>query len=113
MPKVSDALIAKNYLSREELDKLNRLTTMFLDQAEYMAQQHIPMTMKDWNKELDNLLSRMRSGILKNAGTISNETAIEKAENEFYKYQKRSLSLIEQQYLENLVQTQKLLEKYD
>ncbi len=114
MPKLSDAVIAKNYLSSEELDKLNRLTTMFLDQAEYMAQQHIPMTMKDWSKELDNLLSRMRSEVLGNAGSISNEKAIKKAKGEFNKYQKRMsdhLTSVEKQYLENLAQTQKVLEK--
>jgi hypothetical protein len=114
MPKLSDAIVAKNYLSPEELDKLNRLTTIFLDQAEYMAQQHIPMTMKDWSKEVDNLLSRMRSEVLNNAGTISNEKAIEKAETEFHRYQERTidyLTPVEKEYLETLVQTQKLLEK--
>ena len=114
MPKLSDAVIAKNYLSPEELDKLNRLTTMFLDQAEYLAQQHIPMTMKDWSKELDHLLLRMRSEVLDSAGSVSHERAVEKVEVEFHKYQERmtdTLTPIEKDYLEQVLQTQKLLEK--
>jgi hypothetical protein len=86
---------------------------MFLDQAEYLAQQHIPMTMKDWGKELDYLLSRMRNKVLDNAGSISSEKAVKKAETEFHTYQKRisdQLTSVEKQYLEHLIQTQKTLE---
>jgi hypothetical protein len=71
------------------------------------------MTMKDWIKELDNLLLRMRNNLLEDAWKISNEEATNKAETEFKKYQNRiadNLSDIEKHYLENLINTEKFIE---
>lgn len=113
LPQISDAVIAKNYLSKEELDKLNRLTTMFLDQAEYMANEHTPMTMADWVNELHGLLKLMRSDILSGSGKLSHEAAVDKARAEFGKYKNRiakELTGVEKSYLESLRDAQNLIE---
>jgi hypothetical protein len=112
-PKLTDAVIAKNYLSDKELVRLNRLTTAFLEQAEYMAIEHIPMHMKDWVETLDDMLKRMRSHLLDGAGKVSNEQAEEKAKTEFIKYKKRTsneLTQVERDYLESINEVQKQLE---
>lgn len=81
-----DVSIAKNYLNEEELRKLNNLTTFFLDYAESMAEEHQIMTMKNWIDETDNLLKFRKKEILQNAGTISHEQAMEKANKEYEKF---------------------------
>lgn len=81
-----DVAIAKNYLNEEELKKLNNLTTFFLDYAEAMAEEHQVMTMKNWIDETDNLLKFRKKEILQNAGIISHEQAIEKANKEYEKF---------------------------
>ena len=81
-----DITIAKNYLNEEELRKLNNLTTFFLDYAESMAEENKVMTMKTWIDETDNLLKFRKKEILQNAGTISHEQAIEKANKEYEKF---------------------------
>ena len=81
-----DVLIAKNYLNEEELKKLNNLTTLFLDYAEDMAEEHQIMTMNDWIKETDNLLKFRKKNILNDSSKISHKKAIEKAENEYEKF---------------------------
>ena len=81
-----DISIAKNYLNEEELRKLNNLTTFFLDYAESMAEEHQIMTMKNWIDETDNLLKFRKKEILQNAGTISHEQALEKANKEYEKF---------------------------
>ncbi|MCL2335578.1 MAG: virulence RhuM family protein [Endomicrobia bacterium] len=114
LPKLNDAVIAKNYLSDKELARLNRLTTAFLEQAEYMAEEHIPMHMKDWVETLNDMLKRMRSNLLDGAGKISNEQAEDKAKSEFIKYKKRTsneLTQVERDYLESISKVQKQLEK--
>ena len=113
LPKLIDAVIEKNYLSDKELTRLNRLTTAFLEQAEYMAGEHIPMYMKDWVETLDDMLKRMRSNLLDGAGKVSNEQAEEKAKIEFVKYKKRiatELTQVERDYLESISKIQKQLE---
>ena len=81
-----DVSIAKNYLTEEELKKLNSLTNLFLDYAESMAEENQIMTMKDWIDETDNLLKFRKKEILKNSGKISHEQALEKAEKEYEKF---------------------------
>ena len=78
-----DVSIAKNYLNEEEIRKLNNLTTFFLDYAEAMAEENHVMTMKNWIDETDNLLKFRKKDILQNAGKISHEQAIEKANKEY------------------------------
>lgn len=82
----SDVSIAKNYLSKDELDALGRIVNAYLDLAENRAKRKIPMTMEDWAKRLDLFLQHDDREILQNAGKISHEIAKEHAETEFEKY---------------------------
>jgi len=82
----SDVSIAKNYLSREELQNLELIVTAYLDSAELMARRHIPMTMQDWAKRLDTFLQFSEYEILNNAGKVTAEVAKAFAESEFEKY---------------------------
>lgn len=81
-----DVSIAKNYLNEEEINKLNDLTNMFLVFAEDEAKERHIMTMQDWINVTDELLKFRRKKVLDNAGSISHEEAIEKAENEYEKF---------------------------
>lgn len=81
-----DVSIAKNYLQKDELDGLNRIVTMYLDYAEMQAKNGKVMYMKDWVQRLDGFLQFNEQAILQNAGKISHELAIQKAQNEFEKY---------------------------
>jgi len=82
----SDALVAKNYLNKEEVSKLNRLVNMFIDFAELRALNHQIMTMKDWMKQIEKFLDYTDQQILRHAGEISHDTAVAKASEEYGKY---------------------------
>ena len=81
-----DVTIAKNYLSKTELRSLERIVSAYLDLAENRAEQHIPMTMKDWADRLDLFLAADDREILHDSGKITAEIAQAKAESEFEKY---------------------------
>ena len=83
---LSDTKVAKNYLSKEELDSLGRLVNSFLDIAEDFAHRRVPMTMQDWATRLDDFLRLTGREVLQNAGTVSREDALLHAESEFEKY---------------------------
>ena len=82
----TDVVIAKNYLSKDELESLERIVSAFLDLAENRAKRNIPMTMEDWATRIDKYLLADDLDILKNAGKISHEIACDKALTEFEKY---------------------------
>lgn len=82
----SDVSVAKNYLSKEEIDDLEHIVSAFLDIAENRAKRKIPMTMEDWASRIDKFLLADDRDILENAGKISAEIAKEKAEIEFEMY---------------------------
>ncbi|MFY9099587.1 virulence RhuM family protein [Aliarcobacter cryaerophilus] len=82
----SDVTIAKNYLSREELESLGRVVNAFLDLAEDRAKRNIPMTMEDWATRLDKFLDADDREILKDSGKITKKIDNEKAISEFEKY---------------------------
>jgi hypothetical protein len=82
----TDVSIAKNYLSKEELESLGRIVNAYLDLAEERAKRNIPMTMEDWAKRLDMFLEFDDREILKNAGKITAKIAKAFAETEFEKY---------------------------
>lgn len=82
----SDVIIAKNYLSEEELKQLNRMVTAYLDFAETMAIRKIPLTMEDWEKRLNSFIEMFEYGLLKDSGKVTNEIAKLHAETEFEKY---------------------------
>ncbi len=90
-PTREDIEVAKNYLSAEELDTLNRIVTMYLDFAELQALSRKPMYMKDWIAKLDEFLKVSEREILTHAGRVSHEAALEKARAEYEKYREQSL----------------------
>ena len=79
----SDVIIAKNYLNKDEMKKLERLTNLFLDYAEDMALEEKIMTMKDWINATDDLLKLRKKKILQDSGKVSHNMAVEKAEKEY------------------------------
>lgn len=81
-----DVSVAKNYLSEEELNILERVVSMYLDYAELQAQRQIPMTMQDWKTRLDAFLQFNEYEVLNNSGRITAEIAKSFAEGEFEKY---------------------------
>ena len=82
----SDVAIAKNYLSKEELDDLSLIVNAILDFAEARARRHIPMTMQDWAERMEKYLLSDDRDILTDAGKISMEIAKDHAESEYEKY---------------------------
>ncbi len=93
-----DVKIAKNYLTELELQRLNLLTSQFLDYAEFQALEQNPMTMADWIAALDDQILRLRKNILEGNGTISHQDAIEKAEREFEIYREREMRMLESDF---------------
>jgi len=110
MPRQSDAEIAKNYLSENELDTLNRIVSLYLDFAELQAKSHTPMYMKDWIQKLDDFLKLSGKALLNHAGKISAELARDKADTEYHRFRERTalqLSPVEKDFLENFERIQK------
>lgn len=110
LPKRSDAEIAKKYLSETELDTLNRIVSLYLDFAEFQAQSHTPMYMRDWIQKLDDFLKLSGKALLNHAGKISAEVAKAKADSEYEKFSERTalqLSPVEKDSLNNFEKLQK------
>ncbi|TEB08353.1 hypothetical protein Psch_01916 [Pelotomaculum schinkii] len=84
-----DVVIAKNYLNEKELSRLNRIVNMFIDYAELMAEDEVPMSMADWLRETDNFLKNNRRKVLEGKGTISHEDAVKKAEDIYEQFRVR------------------------
>jgi len=101
-PAKSETEIAKNYLTEEELNTLNRMVSAYLDVAEINALDRHPMTMQDWVNELDSFLKMTRKDILKDGGKISHDQALKKAHEEYDKYMQMHLTTAEQDYLDIL-----------
>ena len=93
-----DVKIAKNYLTEMELQRLNLLTSQFLDYAEFQALEQNPMSMTDWIAALDDQIMRLRKNILQGNGAVSHQEAIEKAEREFEIYREREMRLLESDF---------------
>lgn len=103
MPTKHEAEIAKNYLSEEEVDMLNRIVNLYLDFAELQAKSHVPMYMKDWIQKLDDFLKLSGKELLNHAGSVSAEVAKLKANEEYDKFRERTqyqLSPVEIHFLE-------------
>ena len=93
-----DVIIAKNYLSENELQRLNLLVSQFFDYAELQAMEQHPMTMQEWIDELDRVLSNNRRPLLEGGGSISHQQAQEKAEHEYAIYRQREMNQLESDY---------------
>ena len=87
-----DVGIAKNYLRPQELEVLNRMVTAYLELAELQALNRQPMYMKDWVVRLDDFLKMTGREILTHAGTVGHQEALEKARQEYDKYQQGILN---------------------
>ena len=112
MPTRHEAEIAKNYLSEEEVDMLNRIVNLYLDFAELQAKSHVPMYMKDWIQKLDDFLKLSGKELLTHAGSVSGEVAKLKANEEYDKFRERAqyqLSPVEIHFLEVFEAEQKRL----
>lgn len=112
MPTKHEAEIAKNYLSEEEVDMLNRIVNLYLDFAELQAKSHVPMYMKDWIQKLDDFLKLSGKELLTHAGSVSAEVAKLKANEEYDKFRERAqykLSPVEIHFLEAFEAEQKRL----
>ncbi|MDO5339422.1 MAG: virulence RhuM family protein [Eubacteriales bacterium] len=101
-PTLKDAKIAKNYLDEKELRAMGQLVSGYLDFAERQAEREIPMTMNDWANHLENILKSTGEKVLEGNGTISHKQAIQKAENEYKKYKTRTLSDVENDFLDSI-----------
>ena len=102
LPGINDIKIAKNYLTADELKILNNLVSGYFDFAEMQALRHRPMYMEDYVRQLDSILSANGEELLIGAGSVTHEKAIEKALTEYRKYQVKTLSPVEQAYIESI-----------
>jgi hypothetical protein len=107
----SEVSIAKNYLNEDEMRLLGLLVEQYLAFAETMAQQQIPMYMKDWIARLDSLLQLNGRELLSHAGTISHKMALEKSELEFHKFKMEQKLLEKEQSLKEIEEDIKKLKK--
>lgn len=110
-PAKKDIGIAKNYLNEDELKILNNLVSGYFDFAEINAIEHKPMYMSDYVQQLDNILSSGGRKLLGHTGSVSNKTALAKAEREYRKYQRQTLSPVEEAYLETIKSAEKAAKK--
>ena len=101
-PTRKETEIAKNYLTVDELNILNRMVSAYLDIAEINALDRHPMTMQDWLNELDMFLKMTKRDILKSSGVISHKEALKKAHAEYDKYMQNHLTRAEKDYLDVL-----------
>ncbi len=113
-PTKQESEIAKNYLSKPELDILNRIVTAFLEIAEIQALNLTPMYMTDWIEQLDSFLQLTKKDVLNHPGTISHQQALRKAHAEYEKYKalkQNDLSEVEKHFLDQINVTVKKLKK--
>lgn len=101
-PYLKDVVIAKNYLNEKELRALGQIISGYLDFAERQAEREHIMTMKDWAEHLDRILTMSGEKLLQGGGSVTHEEAISKATREYKKYQQKTLSEVEKNYLESL-----------
>ena len=101
-PTLREAKIAKNYLTPDELKILNNIVSGYFDFAEIQALRHNPMYMDDYVHQLDNILSSTGEQLLLDAGKVSHDEAMRKAETEYRKWQVNTISPVEQAYLDNI-----------
>ena len=106
-PTLREAVVAKNYLTEKELRAMGQLVSGYLDFAERQAEREQAMTMQDWAEHLDRILTMSGEQLLIGNGSVSRKQAIDKATGEYRKYKARTLSEVEQDYLDSI----KLLEQ--
>lgn len=110
-PVLKDVKIAKNYLDEKELKILNNLVSGYFDIAEIAAMEHRPMYMEDYITQLDAVLTSGGRGILTNAGKVSHDMAMDKAKQEYRKFQVQNLSPVEKEYLDTIKNVERIAKK--
>lgn len=111
LPTLTEAKTAKNYLNEKELRGLNQLVSGYLDFAERQAEREKTMTMADWIKHVDNILQATGENILENAGKVSRKQMEKKVDEEYKKYSSHTLIQVEQDYLEEIKNIEKIAKK--
>jgi len=106
-PIQAEAMVAKNYLSEQELRVLNNLVSAYFDLAELNAIEQREMHMADYVRELDSILSSTGRKLLDNAGKISHTQAVNKAKLEYQKYKAKTLENVEKDYLKTIASLEK------
>jgi hypothetical protein len=106
-PTQAEAMIAKNYLSEQELRVLNNLVAAYFDLAEINAIEQRAMQMSDYVRELDSILSSAGRKLLSDAGRITHNTAESKAKQEYQKYRAKTLNTVEKDYLKTIAALEK------
>lgn len=101
-PTVTDLMVAKNYLTEDELKKLNTLVSGYLDFAELQANTHNAMTMKNWIEHVNRILSATGSELLQGNGKVSREQMLFKVHEEYKKYSENTLTKVERDYLSEI-----------
>lgn len=101
-PTITDLMVAKNYLTEDELKRLNALVTGYLDFAELQANSHNAMTMKNWIEHVDRILVATGSELLKGNGKVSREQMFSKVYEEYKKYSENTLTKVERDYLNEI-----------
>lgn len=110
-PTLREAKIAKNYLDEKELQAMGQLVSGYLDFAERQAQREITMTMADWAKHLDNILAATGEKLLAGSGKVSHDMAMKKATEEYKKYKAKTLSSVEEDFLNSVTALAEKAEK--
>ncbi|MEA4923557.1 MAG: virulence RhuM family protein [Eubacteriaceae bacterium] len=106
-PTLKEAKVAKNYLDEKELRSMGQLVSGYLDFAERQAEREVPMTMEDWAKHLDGILTSTGENLLAGNGTVSHLQAMEKAQTEYKKYKAKTFSSVEKDYLDSIKRLEK------
>ncbi len=101
-PTLKEVVVAKNYLNEKELRAMGQLVSGYLDFAERQAEREQVMTMKDWAEHLDRILTMSGEQLLQGNGSISHKQAVEKATDEYKKYKARTISDVEEDYLNSI-----------
>ena len=101
-PTLKEAVVAKNYLNEKELRAMGQLVSGYLDFAERQAEREQAMTMKDWAEHLDRILTMTGEQLLQGNGSISHKQAVNKATDEYKKYKTRTISDVEEDYLNSI-----------
>ena len=101
-PTLKEAVVAKNYLDEKELRAMGQLVSGYLDFAERQAEREQAMTMKDWAEHLDRILTMTGEQLLQGNGSVSHQQAVNKATDEYKKYKARTISDVEEDYLNSI-----------
>lgn len=101
-PILKESVVAKNYLDEKEFRAMGQLVSGYLDFAERQAEREHVMTMKDWSEHLDRILTMSGEQLLQGNGSISHKQAVDKAIDEYKKYKARTISDVEEDYLNSI-----------